>query len=455
MDMQLRYRYRLEPTSSQQQALARTFGCVRVVWNDALALSQRLHEQGEKYPGATALQKLVITNGKQTAERQWLSGAFSHTLIQSVRDLDLAYRNWWKSLSGKRKGPKLRAPRFKKRSSAQSARFTRQGFRVLDNDKLRLSKIGDIKVRWSRDLPSDPSSCTIIKDAAGRYFASFVVEVEAANSCAIDCPDKRAVGIDLGLASLATTSDGEKVPFSKHFDAARKRLRRLQRSLSRRDGDCTRTNKVTGRQQKGSHRYQRRELEIARLHARVADQRTNGLHQLTSRLVRDYDFIAIEDLNVSGMLRAPKPVLDEAMQRWLPNGRAAKRSLARAISDAGWRTFRTMLEQKADRAGKGVVAVNPAYTSQRCHQCGHTEKANRPKQDTFRCQSCGHKDHADENAAKNILAAGLAVVARGASAPAQLSGRGASYNLRLTGARGVVGESSEASTHLKEMAYAA
>lgn len=164
MDMQLRYRFRLEPTSSQQQALARTFGCVRVVWNDALALSQRLHEQGEKYPGATALQKLVITDGKQTADRQWLSDAFSHALIQSVRDLDLAYRNWWKSLSGKRKGPKLRAPRFKKRSAAQSARFTRQGFRVLSNNKLRLSKVGDIKVRWSRDLPrtraAAPSSRT-------------------------------------------------------------------------------------------------------------------------------------------------------------------------------------------------------------------------------------------------------------------------------------------------------
>jgi putative transposase len=179
--------------------------------------------------------------------------------------------------------------------------------------------------------------------------------------------------------------------------------------------------------------------KIARLHARVADQRTNGLHQLTSRLVRDHDFIAIEDLKVSAMLRAPKAVLDEAMNRWLPNGRASKRALSRAISDAGWASFRTMLKQKAERAGKQVVAVNPAYTSQRCHHCGHTEAANRPTQDTFRCQSCGHTEHADINAARNILEAGLA-----------LSGRGA---LRNPEPRSVAG--CEASTHLKELAHAA
>jgi len=451
--MQLRYRYRCYPSPAQQQALARSFGCARVVWNDALALSNKLYGEGQKYPGSSALMALVITNAKRTPERQWLADASHSMLQQSVRDLDRAFRNWWGSLTGKHKG-KARAPRFKKRSNDQSIRICGKEFRVTEGG-VRFPKVGDLPLVWSRPLPAVPSACTLIKDAAGRYFASFVVEVEGANSCAIRPQDGRAVGIDLGLASLAVTSDGEKVPFSKHFDAARKRLRRLQRSLSRRDSACTRTNKVTGRKQTGSHRYHRRQLEIAKLHARVADQRTNGLHQLTSRLVRDYDFLAIEDLNVSAMLKAPKPVLDETMQRWLPNGRASKRSLARGISDAGWATFRTMLEQKALHSGKRVVAVNPAYTSQRCNQCGHTEKANRPKQDTFRCQSCGHTEHADINAARNILADGLAVVARGAQAPVQLSGRGASYKSLLARGRGVVGESSEASTPLKEKAHAA
>jgi putative transposase len=430
--MKARYRFRLYPHPHQCIALARMFGCTRRVWNDALAHCQELRAAGEKTPSGYALRNRMVG---AKAEVPWLAAAPSTPLCESVLDLAVAYRNFWASCTGKRKGPKVEAPRFKsKRDSRQAARFTQQAFRCHERT-LQLQKIGKVPIKWSRDLPAEPSSCTVIRDASGRYFASFVVEVAGATTCAIRPQDGRCVGIDLGLASLATTSDGEKVPFSRHFDGTRKRLRRLQRSLSRRDRTCTRTNPVTGRRQTGSHRYHRRRLEIARLHAKVADQRTNGLHQLTSRLVRDHDFIAIEDLNVSAMLKAPKPVRDEAAQRWLPNGRASKRGLARAIADAGWRAFRTMLEQKADRAGKRVMAVNPAYTSQRCNRCGHTEKANRPKQDTFRCQSCGHTDHADINAARNILAAGLAV-----------AGRGASCNPLLAGDRGVVGESSEAST---------
>jgi len=450
--MKARYRFRLYPHPHQRIALAQLFGCTRRVWNDALAHCQELRAAGERTPSGYALRNWMVG---AKAEVPWLAAAPSTPLCESVLDLAVAYKNFWASCTGKRKGPKVRAPRFKtKRDNRQAARFTRQGFRCHERT-LQLQKIGKVPIKWSRDLPAEPSSCTVIRDASGRYFASFVVEVAGATSCDIRPQERRAIGIDLGLASLAVTSDGEKVPFSKHFDAARKRLRRLQRSLSRRDRTCTRTSKVAGRKQTGSHRYHRRRLEIARLHARVADQRTNGLHQLTSRLVRDHDFIAIEDLNVSAMLKAPKPVLDEATTRWLPNGRASKRSLARGISDAGWATFRTMLEQKVARAGKRVVAVNPAYTSQRCNQCGHTEKANRPKQDTFRCQSCGHTDHADVNAARNILAAGLAVVAQGVQAPVQLTGRGASYSSLLAETRGVVGESSEASTLLKVMAHAA
>lgn len=432
--MKARYRFRLYPHPHQRIALAQLFGCTRRVWNDALAHCQELRNAGEKMPSGYALRNWMV---EAKAATPWLVAAPSTPLCESVLDLGVAYKNFWASCTGKRKGPKVRAPRFKsKRDTRQAARFTKQGFRCHERT-LQLQKIGKVPIEWSRDLPAEPSSCTVIRDSSGRYFASLVVEVAGAVTCAIRPQEGRCIGIDLGLASLAITSDGEKVPLPKHFDAARKRLRRLQRSLARRDRTCTRTNPVTGRGQKGSHRYHRRQLEIARLHAKVADQRTNGLHQLTSRLVRDFDFLAIEDLNVSAMLRAPKPVLDEAKARWLPNGRGAKRALARGISDAGWATFRTMLEQKAERAGKRVVAVNPAYTSQRCNHCGHTEKANRPKQDTFKCQSCGHTEHADINAARNILADGLVAI-----------GRGASYNAALAQPRGVVAERSEASTLL-------
>jgi putative transposase len=399
--MKLRYRYRLYPHPHQQVALAKAFGCARVVWNDALAKSRELYAAGEKtsYP---VLAKLCITQAKQTPERAWLSDTSNVVLQQSARDLDQAFRNWWASLKGKRKGPKVRAPRFKKRRGAQSIRFMSHVFRTGERT-LTLSKIGSVPIEWSRALPSASSSVTVLRDAAGRFFASFVVEIEPEPLPA----NGKAVGIDLGLASLAITSDGEKVPLPKHFDAARKRLRHLQRQAARK-------RRCAPRGTRASNRLKAVDRKIARLHAKVADQRTNGLHQLTSRLVRDHDFIAIEDLKVSAMLRAPKPVLDEAMDRWLPNGRASKRALSRAISDAGWASFRTMLEQKAERAGKRVVVVNPAYTSRRCNHCGHTEAANRPSQDTFRCQSCGHTEHADINAARNILEAGLALSGRGA-----------------------------------------
>lgn len=422
--MKARYRFRLYPHPHQRIALAQLFGCTRRVWNDALAHCQELRAAGEKIPSGYALRNWMSAT---KADVPWLVAAPSTPLCESVLDLGVAYKNFWASINGKRKGPKVRAPRFKsKRDTRQAARFTKVAFRCHERT-LQLQKIGKVPIEWSRDLPAEPSSCTVIRDSSGRYFASFVVEVEGAASCAIRPQDGRCVGIDLGLASLAITSDGEKVPLPKHFDAARKRLRHLQRQAARK-------RRCVPKGTKASNRLKAVDRKIAKLHAKVADQRTNGLHQLTSRLVRDYDFLAIEDLKVSAMLRAPKPVLDEAMSRWVPNGRASKRSLARGISDAGWATFRTMLEQKAERAGKRVVAVNPAYTSQRCNRCGHTEKANRPKQDTFRCQSCGHTEHADINAARNILEAGLALPGRGAlrnSEPRSVAGNEASTHLNL------------------------
>ena len=203
--MKQRYRYRLYPHPHQQLALAKAFGCARVVWNDALAKSRELYAAGGKtsYP---LLAKLCITQAKQTPERSWLSGPSNVVLQQSVRDLDQAFRNWWANLKGKRKGPKVRPPRFKKRRCAQSIRFMSHVFRT-GEQTLTLSKIGIVPIEWSRDLPSAPSSVTVIRDASGRYFASFVVEVEPTPLPA----NGKAVGIDLGLASLAVTSAGEKI----------------------------------------------------------------------------------------------------------------------------------------------------------------------------------------------------------------------------------------------------
>lgn len=175
--MILRYRYRVYPTETQKESLARTFGCVRVVWNDALNFCRLKHISGGKKPKGTELQKIFITAAKKAQEREWLSDVSAFPLQQSINDLDAAYGAFFKSCAGKHKGKKVNPPRRKKRKSKQSARFTRTGFSI-KGEKVYLAKIGLLKTIWRRPLPSDPSSVTVIKDSADRYFLSFVVETD-------------------------------------------------------------------------------------------------------------------------------------------------------------------------------------------------------------------------------------------------------------------------------------
>jgi putative transposase len=378
--MKQRYRFRLYPHPHQQVALARAFGCARVVWNDALAKSRELYAAGQKtsYP---VLAKLCITQAKQTPERQWLVEPSNVVLQQSLRDLDQAYRNWWASLKGKRKGAKVKPPRFKKRRGAQSVRFMSHVFRTGDRT-LTLSKIGSVPIEWSRDLPSDPSSVTVIRDASGRYFASFVVDVEPTPLP----PNGKAVGIDLGLASLAVTSDGEKLAPPKFLSSVLKRLRRLQRNLKHK--------------QRGSNRLAIARRKVAKLHAKVGDRRLDYLHQLSTRLIRENQTVVLEDLNVSGMLK--------------------NRKLARSIADAGWRKLRILLESKAERYGREVVVINRWLpTSQVCSACGHHDGKKDLSIREWQCPSCGTVHDRDINAALNILAAGLAESRNGRGATHQ------------------------------------
>ena len=378
--MKQRYRFRLYPHPHQQVALARAFGCARVVWNDALAKSRELYAAGEKtsYP---VLAKLCITQAKQTPERQWLAEPSNVVLQQSVRDLDQAYRNWWASLKGKRKGAKVKPPRFKKRRGAQSVRFTSHVFRTGERT-LTLSKIGPVPIEWSRDLPSDPSSVTVIRDASGRFFASFVVEVEPTSLPA----NGKAVGIDLGLASLAVKSDGEKLAPPKFLRSALKRLRRLQRNLKHK--------------QRGSNRLAIARRKVAKLHAKVGDRRLDYLHQLSTRLIRENQTVVLENLNVSGMLK--------------------NRKLARSIADAGWRQLRALLESKGKQYGREVVVINRWLpTSQVCSTCGHHDGKKDLSIREWQCPSCGTVHDRDINAALNILAAGLAESRNGRGATHQ------------------------------------
>jgi putative transposase len=369
--VQLRYNYRVYPTPSQQASLARAFGCARVVFNDGLGLRQQAREAGLPYVSDAELSKQVITQAKGTPERAWLGEVSSVVLQQALADLNVAYRNFFASISGKRKGRKLAPPRYRSRKdNRQAIRFTKNSrFKVLDNGRLRLPKIGDVEVRWSRSLPSDPSSVTVIRDAAGRYFASFVVQTT-------DEPlpsSESGVGIDLGLTHFAVLSDGTKVAAPKFLRRAARKLKRLQQALSRK--------------QRGSANRKKAVVKVARAHARVADTRRDWQHKLSTRIIRDNQAVYVEDLCVVGLGRT---------------------RLAKSVHDAGWASFTGMLEYKAARYGRTFGRVDRFFPSTRmCSDCGRINDKMTLNVRSWTCP-CGTAHDRDVNAAKNVLAAGQA-----------------------------------------------
>ncbi|MFR9780549.1 RNA-guided endonuclease InsQ/TnpB family protein [Micromonospora sp. MS34] len=369
--MQLRYNYRVNPTSTQQQALARAFGCARVVYNDGLRTRREAREQGLPYLSDGELSKRLITEAKRTPERAWLGEVSAVVLQQALADLNAAYRNFFASLSGKRKGRAVGPPRFRSRKdNRQAIRFTANArFKVLDNGRLRLPKIGDVQVRWSRQLPAKPSSVTVIRDAAGRYFASFVVATA-------DEPLPAAVaevGIDLGLTHFAVLSDGTKVTAPKFLRRAARKLRRLQQNLSRK--------------QKGSANRKKAVVKVAKAHAKVAGTRRDWQHKLSTRIIRDNQAVYVENLCVAGLART---------------------RLAKSVYDAGWASFVGMLKYKAARAGRTFTRIDRfAPTSRTCSTCGRIDGPKPLNVRSWTCP-CGAMHDRDVNAAINILAAGRA-----------------------------------------------
>lgn len=368
-NMKARYQYRIYPTQQQVNGLSQLFGCCRVVWNDALALIKATPE-GEKWPSNADLQRLVITQDKKTDEREWLADVSVVALQQSVQDLGVAFKNFFDSRKGKRKGRKVGFPRFKKKLSQQSARFTLRGFSLKGN-KLELAKLGRFKVKWSRPLPSPPSSVTVIKDCAGRYFVSFVVEILPIT---IE-PKNQGIGVDLGIETLATLSTGEKVK-AIDTNALDKKIRKGKRKMAR--------------AVKGSKRREALRVALARMEAKQRDIRKDFNQKLATRLVRENSVVVLEDLNVSGMVK--------------------NRRLSRAISRAGWRQIKTMCEAKAnminDREVRTISRWEP--TSQKCSCCGYRWGKLDLSVRSVLCLNCGVGHDRDVNASLNILAAGLA-----------------------------------------------
>jgi len=366
--VQVRYRYRIYPSPGQRQALTRVFGCARVVYNDCLRLREEAHTAGEKIIDSQ-VQRQVITLAKATPEREWLAEAPSVALVQACNDARRAYRNWFDSLSGQRKGRRIGRPRPRRKHGRQSIRLSRNGF-SLRGVRLYVAKVGEIKVRWSRPLPSVPSSVTVIKEPDGRYYASFVVEREAVP---LPVGDHEA-GIDVGLDRLAVTSDGEIIANPRFLRAKERKLAQAQRALSRKA--------------KGSANRAKAGRRVAVLHRQVRETRLDHAHKTALRLVRDNQAVYAEDLAVSGLART---------------------RLAKSIYDAGWAQLLRLLAEKAEHYGRTFHRIGRFVpTSQVCSECGVNDGPKPLNVRQWSCAACGVVHDRDVNAARNILAAGRA-----------------------------------------------
>jgi putative transposase len=277
--MQMRYRYRIEPTAAQQQMLARVFGCCRVVFNDALRVREQSYRAGIKLSDSE-IQRRVITAAKTTTERSWLAEVSNVALVQSVNDSRRAWRNFFDSVTGRRRGRRVGRPMMKSRKDhRQSFRLTRNGFSIRSNGRLFVAKVGEVRVRWSRELPSEPSSVTIIREPDGHHYASFVVDVETSPLPLAD----RQAGVDVGLNRLATVaaSDGQRTDIAnpKHLSRKLRKLRRLEREKSRR--------------RKGSANREKTRQKVAIAHNKVARARRDYHHKQALALVCENQVIHV------------------------------------------------------------------------------------------------------------------------------------------------------------------
>ncbi|MGW6336806.1 RNA-guided endonuclease InsQ/TnpB family protein [Nocardia rhamnosiphila] len=363
------YRYRFYPTVEQAEQLARTFGCARYVYNRGLAERSRAWTQEQRRISYAESDKL-LTQWKRDPATEWLTEPSKGPLQAALRNLQGAFDKFWRKQAG--------YPQFKKKSkSKESATYFANCFTFRDG-RIKLAKQSEaLDIRWSRPLPDGvaPSQVTVSRDSRDRYHISILVEETITGHASTDT----MIGLDAGITTLYALSTGEKVSNPRHERKDRARMAKAQRALSKK--------------QKGSSNRAKARLRVARIHARIADRRRDHLHKLSTRLVAENQVIAIEDLSVRNMVR--------------------NRSLSRAISDASWSEFRAMLEYKADWYGRTVVAIDRFYPSSRtCSTCGRINDSMPLRVRDWTC-ACGAFHDRDINAAKNIRAAGLAVLACG------------------------------------------
>ena len=373
------YKYRFYPSAEQKEFLLQTFGCARFVYNKALEVRKKSWEENKTRISFVDTSKM-LTEWKKLEEYKFLKEVSAVALQQSLRHLQVAYENFFRKTSG--------YPRFKSRRSKQSIIFVTGSFRI-KGKKVKLAKMREpLNIRWSRRLPKgvNPTSVTVSVDKAGRWHIIFLVEEEIRKLPEVGNNIGNKVGIDLGVKDFAVTSDGKKYDTPKISRKEQAKLRRGQKELARRE--------------KASRNREKSRRKLAKFYAKVADRRRDFNHKLSTKLIRENQTIIVENLNVKGMTK---------------KGGAYKRGLNRAISQSALSEFVNMLEYKAKWYGRTLIKVDRWFPSTQI--CSNCNSRTGPKGDlsvrAWVCSNCGNEHDRDVNAARNILAAGLAVSACG------------------------------------------
>jgi putative transposase len=356
------FKYRIYPTTKQEVLLNKTFGCVRVVWNHNV-------EVFNKFDKNLTEQEQPLTTTQLKQKHEWMSEVSAAALQQKEMDFKAFKKNYF----SKSRKKKIGRPSFKNRDSNQSYRLPNQKFTLNDNT-IRLEKIGKVKLVLDRAVPVDCKfmSVTVSKNKCGQFFASVLVE------CEVVAKPKtgKFIGLDIGIKTFLTGSDGFTVENPQFHRESQAELIKAQRNLSRK--------------KKGSSRRKKAKLKVARIHNNIVNQRKTFIHEITAKLVTEYDFIAIEDLNVAGMVKNHK--------------------LAKSISDASFGEFYATLSYKAAWYGKEVVKVDRWFASSKtCSCCGWKNENLTLSDRVFECLACGLKKDRDLNASENILKEALRV----------------------------------------------
>lgn len=357
------FKYRIYPSRSQEVLLSKTFGCIRVIWNTNVESFNSYDKENNPKPK-------VITKSDLIADKPWLNDVSAAAIQQKIRD----FQETSKQFFSKTRKKKIHRPSFKKKSRNQSYRLPNQKFSIKEN-KIRLEKIGWVKMSVDRIIPDDSKilSCTVSKNCGNQYFVSISIDVAICHKPKTG----KSVGVDLGLKSFATLSDNTIIDNIKFFREKQSEIAKAQRYLSRK--------------RKGSNRYRKNRLRIARLHNRIANRRNYFLHNITTFLVDNYDVICIEDLNVSGMLSNHK--------------------LSKAISDTSFSMFRSMLEYKCDWYGEKLIVIDRFFPSSKtCSRCGWKKEDLTLSDRVFECKNCGTQIDRDLNAAINIQRVGVDIL---------------------------------------------